>query len=86
MLNPLREARDGTRNLMVPSWIHFCCAMMRTLDLLWFYLFPSLGTHCFVSSFCLVICFYVYFVGWLHFPVLEKWPFVKMSYSSQQYT
>ena len=27
---PLREARDQTRNLMVPSWICFCCAMTRT--------------------------------------------------------
>ena len=23
ILNPLSEARDGTLNLMVPSWIHF---------------------------------------------------------------
>ena len=25
LLNPLSEARDRTRNLMVPNWIHFCC-------------------------------------------------------------
>ena len=25
ILNPLSEARDGTRNLMFPSWIHFRC-------------------------------------------------------------
>ena len=30
ILNPLSEARHGTRNLMVPSWIHFHCAMMGT--------------------------------------------------------
>ena len=28
MLNPRSEARDRTRNLMVPSQICFCCAMM----------------------------------------------------------
>ena len=27
ILNPLREARDWTRNLRVPSWIRFCCTM-----------------------------------------------------------
>ena len=30
VLNPLREARDRTRNFMVPSWIHFCCATTGT--------------------------------------------------------
>ena len=30
VLSPLSEARDWTRNLMVPNQIHFCCAMMRT--------------------------------------------------------
>ena len=31
ILNPLSKARDGTHsNLMVPSWIHFRCAMMGT--------------------------------------------------------
>ena len=29
--NPLSEARDGTRNLMVPSPIHFCCATRELL-------------------------------------------------------
>ena len=29
-LNPLREARDQTCDLMVPSRIHFPCAMTRT--------------------------------------------------------
>ena len=28
ILNPLSEARDQTHNLMVPSWICFCCATM----------------------------------------------------------
>ena len=26
ILNPLSEARDQTRNIMVPSWIRFLCA------------------------------------------------------------
>ena len=30
ILNPLSEARDGTRNLTVPSQIRFCCATMGT--------------------------------------------------------
>ena len=30
ILNPLSEARDWTHNLMVPSWIRFCCAMTGT--------------------------------------------------------
>ena len=30
ILNPLSEARDWTHNLMVPSWICFCCATMGT--------------------------------------------------------
>ena len=31
ILNPLSEARDQTRNLIVPSQIHFCCATAVTL-------------------------------------------------------
>ena len=30
ILNPLSEVRDRTRNLMVPSWIYFCCATTGT--------------------------------------------------------
>ena len=30
ILNPLREARDQIHNLMVPSWMHFCCTTMGT--------------------------------------------------------
>ena len=30
ILNPLSEARDGTRNLMIPSQIRFHCAIMGT--------------------------------------------------------
>ena len=30
ILNPLSEARDRTRNLMVPSQIRFCCATTGT--------------------------------------------------------
>ena len=33
ILNPLSEARDRTCNLLVPSWICFCCATMGTLSL-----------------------------------------------------
>ena len=36
ILNPLREARDRTCNLMVPSRIHFCCATTGTLQLIFF--------------------------------------------------
>ena len=35
ILNPLIEARNRTRNLMVPSQIHFCCATMGTPGM-WF--------------------------------------------------
>ena len=34
ILNPLSEARDQTSNLMVPSWIRFCCTMTGTPDLI----------------------------------------------------
>ena len=30
ILNPLNEGRDGTCNLMVTSWIRFCCVTTRT--------------------------------------------------------
>ena len=30
ILNPLNKARDQTHNLMVPSWIPFCCTMTET--------------------------------------------------------
>ena len=30
IFNPLSEARDRTCNLMVPSWIRFCCATIGT--------------------------------------------------------
>ena len=33
ILNPLSEARDGTRHLKVTSWIRFHCAMMGTPEL-----------------------------------------------------
>ena len=32
ILNPLNEARDWTRLLMVPSWIHFHCATLGNLN------------------------------------------------------
>ena len=33
ILNPLSQARDRTCNLMVPRWIHFCCATMGTPEI-----------------------------------------------------
>ena len=49
-LNPLSEASDQTRNLMVPSWIHFCCAMTGTPKYILFknffnYYYPFLGLN-----------------------------------------
>ena len=38
ILNPLGEARDGTRNLTVPSQIRFRCTMMGTLLIHWIFL------------------------------------------------
>ena len=55
ILNPLSEARDRTRNLMVPSQIHFCCATTGTslcsfmvscfLDSLWSWYFALVLVH-----------------------------------------
>ena len=43
ILNPLSEARDQTRNLMVPSRIHFHCAMTGTpQNKIWM---PASQTH-----------------------------------------
>ena len=30
ILNLMSEARDQTHNLLITSWIHFCCAMIGT--------------------------------------------------------
>ena len=40
ILNPLSEARDWAHNLMVPSWIHFPCAMGQELPR-WFFLIKT---------------------------------------------
>ena len=47
ILNPLSKARDRTHNLMVPSRIRFCHAMMGTLYLYiyYFYLYTHTHTH-----------------------------------------
>ena len=37
ILNPLSETRDRTSNLMVPSWICFCCTTTRILGYMLFY-------------------------------------------------
>ena len=41
ILNARSKARDGTRNLMAPSWIHFRCATMGTPIYLFIYFFLS---------------------------------------------
>ena len=48
ILNPLREARDQTGNLTVPSRIHFTCSMMGTPDVS-LYVFPSCLSSVFPS-------------------------------------
>ena len=63
--NPLSEARDQTHHLMVPSWIHFCCATTETpkcvlfnetfcLLLISYHLICCCIT---VPNFCLFVCF-----------------------------
>ena len=56
ILNPLREARDLTCNLMIPSCIHFCCIMMGT-PLFLFFLFSFVFLS--VSFFSFVLPSYV---------------------------
>ena len=52
------------------------CLFTFHLVLLVFYLIPSFGTCCPVTSFCLTFLFiYKYLVGWLYFLILKKWPF-----------
>ena len=36
ILNPLHDAKDQTRNLIVPSWIRFCCSTTGTPKVLHF--------------------------------------------------
>ena len=36
IINTPSEARDRTCNLMVPTWIHFCCATMGTPGVCYF--------------------------------------------------
>ena len=56
ILNPLREARDGTHNLMVPSWICFRCTTRGTPDAGIFFevVFTSVCGLCFC---CPMVCF-----------------------------
>ena len=42
ILNPLSEARDRTRNLMVPSRICFRCATMETPQMIFYIHIPDL--------------------------------------------
>ena len=38
ILNKLREVKDQTCNLMIPSQIHFCCTTTGTLNRIFFYM------------------------------------------------
>ena len=53
ILTPLSEARDRTHNLMVPSWIHFRCAMTGTPSLS-FYICPT--SYLAGPSSCFFLC------------------------------
>ena len=84
------------------SRVHWACLfMIITLTLYWvdclsplhlvllqeFYLVPSFGTYSFVASFFQFSVFSsMSQVGWLHFPILEKWPYVEDSFGGQQQT
>ena len=46
ILNPLREARYGICNLLVPSLMHFHCATMGTPDFRYYVIFFSRGLRC----------------------------------------
>ena len=45
IFNPLSNARDRTRNLMVTSWIRFCCATMGTPTKYFFLNVLGKGNH-----------------------------------------
>ena len=49
ILNPLSEARDQTRNLMVLSQVHFCCATTGTSKKIFFII---VGLQCSVNFCC----------------------------------
>ena len=59
ILHPLSEAWDRTRNLMVPSRIHFRCTMMGT-PVMSFFFFPS---HFHVSELGMHLIIAVYISG-----------------------
>ena len=44
ILNPLSKARNQTHNLMVPSCIRFCCAMMGTPKVVQYYFTKEVKT------------------------------------------
>ena len=52
LLNPQSEAKDQTHNLIVPSWVRFCCAIMGTP-------IPQglIDMHIFFKIICLFVCF-----------------------------
>ena len=49
ILNPLRKARDWTHNLMVPSWICFCCGTMET-PLVTFFILKSILSNMSIAT------------------------------------
>ena len=58
ILNWLSEARDRTRNLMVPSWIRFCCATTGTPRsfIVSFLIFKSLSHFEFTFVYTVRLC------------------------------
>jgi len=59
ILNPLSKARDQTRNLMVPSRIHFCCAMTGTPLLMNIDIAHSFSM--FYSMYCMTISVFFFY-------------------------
>lgn len=57
-------------------WVD-CLSPLHLVLLLGFYLVLSFGISSSVTSFCLNCCFCVYVFFGLHFPILEKWSYVR---------
>ena len=67
ILNSLSEAKDRTCNLIVPSWIHFCCTTMGTPET-----HPQLH-KCFIYlELCLLFCLMVHVCIMCFVPVPGK--------------
>ena len=78
-LNPLSEARGRTRNLMVPSWIHFRCATMGTPRFppvkLKTSIWAEIGIFCNTKEVAIYSCFIKYFCPECLFQSLWGWVF-----------